>query len=121
MSRFRPLIGALLVCALVVSVGADCLVGQDMTADQMACCAGTDHDCESVGSEDCCVGSDTQPQSPADRVQPVTPTLVALSPAFAAIPSDVALAAERLAHGPEYTGRFDGSPPVYIRLGTLLI
>lgn len=121
MSAYRPWIGALLTLALVTSIGAQCLIGQDITAAQMACCAGTDHDCQSVDAEDCCVGSDAQSQPPADRIQSVTPTLVAISPTFATTPNDVAVAAERLVHDPEHAGRFEGSPPVYIRLGTLLI
>lgn len=121
MLALRRWIGAILTLAFVVTIGAQCLIGQNMTAAQMACCAGTDHDCQSVGAEDCCVGSDAQPQPPADRIQSVTPTIVAISPAFATIPIDVAVAAGRLVHDPEHTGRFEGSPPVYIRLGTLLI
>lgn len=107
----RRSIGAVLTLAFVVSIGAQCLIGQDMTAIQMACCAGTDHDCQSVGAEDCCVGSDAQSQPPADRIQSVAPTLVAISPAFATIAVDVAVAAEQLVHDPYHAGRFEGLRP----------
>jgi hypothetical protein len=117
----RRSIGAVLTLAFVVTIGARCLIGLDPTAAQMACCVGTDHDCQSVGAEDCCVGGDAQSQPPAVGVQSITPALAALSPAFATIPIDTLVAARRLVHDSERGGPSATSSPLYIRLGALLI
>jgi len=118
MSSLRRWIGAGVTLALVVSIGAPCLIGQDMTAAQMECCAGTDHECQSMDAEDCCVGSDAQQQPPADRLQPVTSAPVL---AFATVPAEAPPPGERLVRNPQGARPFLGFAPVYILLGTLLI
>jgi len=84
-SYYRRWIGALLTMALVVSIGTDCLVGQDMSAEQMACCSGTDHDCEARSlTADCCVSQDAPAQGSVDRTQSLAFPQLVSAPALAA-------------------------------------
>ncbi|MEZ5318164.1 MAG: hypothetical protein R2752_12245 [Vicinamibacterales bacterium] len=121
MSTVRPWVGAALTVAFVVSIGARCLVGQDMTAAQMACCVGTDHECQSVGAEDCCVGSDAQQRPPADRLQSASSVKLVAVAGFTAIPPDLQPASERLMRTFDRPRVFVAAAPIHIVFCTLLI
>ncbi|MGE3511873.1 MAG: hypothetical protein AB7N65_23650 [Vicinamibacterales bacterium] len=120
MSRMRRALSAFLLIALVVSLGAECFVSDEMNAAQMACCAAMGHDCEAAGPiEDCCrsEGGD-QPQLVAKAQQPLTPpALVASLPEL-----DVPIKTQTFVSlDIESTRLVADSPPKYILLATFLI
>ena len=85
MPRVRRLASVALMTALVLSLAAQCLVGQEMTSAQMACCAGSDHDCQ--GSEavqaDCCQSERTYQAQFVQYVPQVVAPLAVLTSATA--------------------------------------
>ena len=118
-SHVRRSTALVLMTALALSVAAQCLVGQEMTAAQMACCAGTDHDCNSVVTADCCRSEQ------ADREQFVTAIQQLVSPPALASTAIAALvwprSPERAASGHDATELQAPSPPKYVLLASFLI
>jgi hypothetical protein len=114
-------LGAALVAAMVLSLGAQCLAGHEMTAAQMACCVGTDHDCRGVGAaEDCCQSEHAErDQLVAHLQQPVSPP-ARVNTAIAAFvePVDARGAAAVALDTPSPIAN---SPPRYVLLETFLI
>jgi hypothetical protein len=119
MPQARRSASLVLMMALMLSLGAQCLVGQAMTTAQMACCAGTDHDCDGMGArQDCC------PSERAEQAQLVKQTLQVMPP-VAVLTSAMAA----LVRPPQTHSAFDlrttplkgSSPPKYILLATFLI
>ena len=80
----RPVAGVL-VLALAVVLSAECLVGEEMTAAEHACCAAMADNCESMGAQhDCCTpDNDATQQLTAKILIPtadVAPVLFAAAP-----------------------------------------
>jgi len=111
---------AFLLIALVVSVGVECFVSDDMNAAQMACCAAMSHDCEAAGpTEDCCrtEGGD-QPQLVAKAQQSITPPALVGSLPELDVPIETHTS---VSLDIESTRLVADSPPKYILLATFLI
>jgi len=120
MPRVRWSTSLVLMIAFVLSLGAQCLVGQEMTTAQMACCAATDHDCgAAAAAEDCCQSERgdqalllQQPQRPVAPLTLVTSTI----PAPDAPPDTYASAFDV-----NSTVLKAASPPRYVLLASFLI
>ena len=104
--------------AFVLSLGAQCVVGQEMTTAQMACCEGTDHDCQRAGAaEDCCPNEGAEQQL-VKQVPPLVPPPAVIKCTIPALvsPTDTYSASD-----------VDGSrlkavsPPKYVLLASFLI
>lgn len=81
----RPVAG-ILVFALAVVLSAECVVGEEMTAAEHACCAAMADNCESMGAEhDCCTpDNDATPQLTSVKILiptvDIAPVLLAAAP-----------------------------------------
>ncbi|MBY0497451.1 MAG: hypothetical protein K2Y23_24880 [Cyanobacteria bacterium] len=81
----RPVAGVL-VLALAVVLSAECLVGEEMTAAEHACCASMADTCESMGAEhDCCTpDNDATPQLTSVKIliptADIAPVVMAAAP-----------------------------------------
>lgn len=81
----RPVAG-ILVFALAVVLSAECVVGEEMTAAEHACCAAMADNCESMGAEhDCCTpDNDATPQLTSVKIliptADIAPVLLAAAP-----------------------------------------
>lgn len=122
MPRVRQSIGVALMMALVLSIGAQCVVGQEMTTAQMACCAGTDHDCGTAAAAPECCQNDGAAQGAlaAALVQPVVfpPDLVSSVVVDFATPPDTHAASGINVDRPPSIA---ASPPKYVLLASFLI
>ncbi|MBI2829258.1 MAG: hypothetical protein HYX77_08320 [Acidobacteria bacterium] len=112
--------GVALVMALMLSLGAECLVGQEMAAAQMACCADTDHDCGAAATtEDCCQSERADQDRLVNQAQQPVPPLVLVAstiPALVLPPNTYASA-----FGVNTTELKAASPPKYVLLASFLI
>jgi hypothetical protein len=82
----RPL-AWVLVLALGVVLSAECVIGEEMTAAEHACCTAMAHDCESAGAQqDCCTTDDGAKPQLASAKQILVPTFDAAPLLFAAVP-----------------------------------
>ena len=111
---------AILLIALGVSLGAECFVSDEMTPEQMACCAAMNHDCETAGpTEDCCRSeAGDQPQLVAKAQHSITP------PALVGSLLDLDVPIEThtfVSLDIESTRLVADSPPKYVLLATFLI
>ena len=99
MAKVRRLASFALVTAVVLSLATQCLVGQEMTTAQMACCAATDHDCgQAAVAADCCdteraeqervVTQIHQPAPPVATVTSAILPLVRLADTYSAVVVD---------------------------------
>lgn len=105
--------------AFVLSVGAQCLVGQEMTTAQMACCAATDHDCgAAAATEDCCQSERAQQEQLLTQAQHLVPPLALVS---STIPALVPLLNTYTFTFVDTTALKAASPPKYILLASFLI
>lgn len=119
MLRARRSTSLALMTAFVLSLGAQCLVGQEMTTAQMACCAATDHDCgAAAATEDCCQGERAEQDQLLTQAQHLVPPVALITSTIPAlVPTDT------------YTSAFDvnttelkaASPPKYVLLASFLI
>jgi hypothetical protein len=120
MPRTRRLASWALVTAIVLSIGTQCLVGQEVTPAQMACCANTDHDCQSSTAvqADCCQGERVEQGQLVAYAQQVVAPLVIVTSATAALarPPDA-----RAAFHVDTTPLRTAPPPKYVLLATFLI
>lgn len=108
-----------LMAALMLSIGAQCLVGQDMTMAQMACCAGTKHDCGGAAvAQDCCQSERAEQVQLVKQSLQVAPPVAVLSHATVALvrPRDT-----RSVFEIDTTPLQRSSPPKYVLLATFLI
>lgn len=120
MAKVRGLASFALMTALVLSLAAQCLVGQDMTTAQMACCAGTDHDCQGAEAleADCCQAEGAEQAQLVEYVQQIAAPLPVLTSATAAfIRPPVARRVFDLHSTPQQAS----PPPKYVLLATFLI
>lgn len=93
----RP-VAWVLVLALGVVLSAECVIGEDMTAAEHACCAAMDHDCESAGAQqdqDCCTTDTGTKLQVASAKQILVPTFDAAPLLFAAVPPSSPLRSQR--------------------------
>ena len=110
-----------LVAALMVSIGAQCLVGHEMmTTAQMLCCAGTDHDCGGAAvAQDCCQSEQAEQDQLVSHIQQLVsrPALAPISIAAFVPPLDT--------YSPGFnqgtTELHAASPPKYVLLASFLI
>ena len=121
MPKVRRSTGVALMMALVLSLGAQCLVGQDMTTAQMAwCCATTDHDCQgAAAAEECCQSERAEQDQLLQQSRQLVPPLAVVTSTLPALvpPLDT------------YVSVFDvdttelkaASPPKYVLLASFLI
>jgi hypothetical protein len=119
--KVRRSLSVALMMALVVSIGAQCVVGDEMTATQMACCVGTDHDCgTAAAAPDCCQSEGAATEPLAAHIQQVVFPPAALISAVADLtaPPDTASA-----HGFDIdrVPLIAASPPKYVLLAAFLI
>lgn len=119
--KVRRSIGVALMMALVMSIGAQCVIGGEMTTAQMACCVGTDHDCgTAAAAPDCCQSEVAAREQLAAHVQQVVFPPAPLTGAVADLttPPDTASV-----HGFEIdrVPLIAASPPKYVLLATFLI
>ena len=108
-----------LMAALMLSIGAQCLVGQEMTTAQMACCVGTEHDCgDAAVAQECCESERAEQAQLVNQFLQVAPPVAVLSHATFALvrPPDTRSAFEL-----ETTPLKGSSPPKYLLLATFLI
>lgn len=108
-----------LMAALMLSIGAQCLVGQEMTTAQMVCCAGTEHDCgDAAVAQECCESERAEQAQLVTESLQVAPPVAVLSHAIVALvrPPDT-----RSALAIETTPLQASSPPKYLLLATFLI
>lgn len=119
MAMMRRLASVTLVTVMALSLAAQCLVGQEMTTAQMACCAGTEHDCGGAAvTEDCCQTERAEQAQLVNQLLQVAPPVAVLSHASFA-----------LVRPPEMRSAFEleampvkaSSPPKYVLLATFLI
>lgn len=105
--------------ALMLSLGAQCLVGQEMTTAQMACCAATDHDCEGPGAvQECCQSERAEQAQLVKQTPQIVPPVVLLTRVAAAL---VRPPCTRSAFEVRTTPLKGSSPPTYVLLATFLI
>lgn len=89
--QFARSIAGVLVLALAVVLSAECVVGEEMTAAEHACCAAMAHNCESMGAQhDCCTpDNDATPQLTGAKIliptADVAPVLFAVTPPSAPV------------------------------------
>jgi hypothetical protein len=117
----RRSIGVALMMALVVSVGAQCVVGGEMTTTQMACCVGTNHDCgTAAAAPDCCQSEGAAREQLAAHIPQVVFPPAPLVSAVAGLATPPATAS---AHGFDIdrVPLIAASPPKYVLLAAFLI
>jgi hypothetical protein len=116
----RRLASFALMTAIVLSHAAQCLIGQEMTMAQMACCAGTDHDCEGTEAfqADCCPSERAEQVQLAQYLQQVVAPLAVLTSATAAF---LRPPVTRAAFHVTATPLNAAPPPKYVLLATFLI
>lgn len=120
MLRVRRSTSLALMTAFVLSLGAQCLVGQEMTTAQMACCAATDHDCgTAAATEDCCQSERAEQDQLLTQAQQLVPPVALITstiPALAPPPNTYASAFDV-----NTTELKAASPPKYVLLASFLI
>lgn len=107
--------------ALTLSLGAQCLAGQEMTPAQMACCVGSDHDCGSAAAADGCCQSERTAQNQllnTVQIQPLVAPPVVVTSTLSAL---VEPAETHASCHVNTTGLKGASPPTYLLLATFLI
>ncbi len=106
--------------ALVLSLGAQCVVGQEMGTAQMACCVATDHDCQgAAASEDCCQSERAEQEQLVKQIQQLVPPLAV---ATSTIPALVRLPDMHVGFYVVSTTELKAaSPPKYVLLASFLI
>lgn len=100
----RPVAGVL-VLALAVVLSAECVVGDEMTAAEHACCAAMAHNCESMGAQHDCCTPDNDATSQLTSAKTLIPTVDVAPVLFAAMPPSTPLQnrrANRLSFGYAY-------------------
>lgn len=109
-----------LIAALMLSIGAKCLVGQKMTTAQMVCCAGTEHDCgDAAVAQECCESERAeQAQLVVKQAPQVMPPVAVPTTVTAAL---VRPPQTRSALEVRTTPLKGSSPPKYVLLATFLI
>jgi hypothetical protein len=120
-SRARQPIGVILMMALLVSIGAQCVLGNEMTATQMACCVGTDHDCgTATAAAECCQSETAAAEQLVAKLQQVVFPLAPITgvPAMLLAPPD---AHAVRGFDVDRIGTTAESPPTYVLLATFLI
>lgn len=119
MFRFRRVAALGMVAALMVSIGAQCLVAHEqMTTEPMLCCAGIHHDCGAAIGQDCCESERAAHDQLLNQIQRIHPPVALLTGATAV-----------LFRPPDAHHRFDiettplkaSPPPRYVLLATFLI
>ena len=120
MPTVRRFASVAVMTALMLSLAAQCLVAQDMTASQMACCAGTAHDCEGAGAleADCCQSERAQQAQVVEYAQQVVMPLTLTTAATTALLRQPDVAAT--IH-PVTAPLAAPSPPKYVLLAAFLI
>ncbi|MBI4263811.1 MAG: hypothetical protein HY657_05525 [Acidobacteria bacterium] len=120
MSKVRRSTGVPLMMALVLSLGAQCLVGQDMTTAQMACCAATDHDCgAAAATEDCCQSERAEQDQLLTQAQHLVPPVALIASTIPALVPPLNTYAS--AFDVNTTELRAASPPKYVLLASFLI
>lgn len=120
-SKVRRSIGVALMMALVLSIGVQCVVGQEMTTAQMACCVGTDHDCGSAAADaECCQSERAEHSQLFSKVQieQLVPPLALIT---SAVPALTRPAETHVAFHINTTELKGTSPPKYVLLAAFLI
>lgn len=119
MLSVRRLICAPVTTALVLSLGAQCLAWQDMSAAQMACCAAIEHDCHAAAAaQDCCqTERGDQPQAAKQIQQLARPAAILTN----TIPGLVRAPDLHSAFGMASVPLTTASPPKYVLLASFLI
>jgi hypothetical protein len=120
-SKVRRSIDVALMMAFVVSIGAQCVVGDEMTATQMACCAGTDHDCgTAAAAPECCQTEVAAKEQLAAKIQQVVfpPAPISRAVADFVAPPDIHSAR---GFDIDRVPLVSESPPTYVLLATFLI
>lgn len=119
--KVRRSIGVALMMALVLSIGVQCVVGQEMTTAQMACCVGTDHDCGSAAAaEDCCQSERAGQEQLLNKVQ-IQQLVPPLAFVTSAVPALTRPAETHVAFHVNTTELKGASPPKYVLLAAFLI
>ena len=121
MSFARQSTGVALVTALLVSLGAQCLIADEATATRMPCCASAEHDCHSPAVAQACCEIE-----PLDEAQVVPPYVQPLAAPVILHPSSTIPALTSSATTPrgiviDATDIKGASPPTYVLLNTFLI
>lgn len=120
-SQMRQSVGVALMMAFMLSIGLQCVVGQEMTTAQMACCAGTDHDCgTAAAAPECCQSDGVAQELLAALVKQVVfpPALVSSPVADLASPPDTDAAS---GFDIDRAPLIAASPPKYVLLASFLI
>jgi hypothetical protein len=119
-SKVRQCVGVALMMAFMLSIGLQCVVGQEMTTAQMACCAGTDHDCGTAAAPECCQSDGVAQELLAALVKQVVfpPALVSSTVADLASPPDTDAAS---GFDTDRAPLIAASPPKYVLLASFLI
>lgn len=121
MPRARWSASVVLMMAFMVSLGAQCLVGQKMTAAQMACCVGSNHDCNGTGAvQDCCKTERAEQLQLAKRSAQIVPPVAVLTSTTIALIGPLQ-ARSRSAFEVGTTPLKGSFPPKYVLLATFLI
>ena len=119
MARVRPVTSLVLATAILLSAGAQCLLGAETTAP-MACCADGKHDCLNVraAQADCCQIEQAPLPQPLERMHQLTSSMAVLTRAIGAPvrPAEIAARAGR-----DATPIRASSQPTYLLLATFLI
>lgn len=86
MPRARHFTSIVLIAGILLSVGAQCLLGMEMTAAEMPCCAGTEHDCHDAQAvqADCCQTEQAEQPQLLGRLQQLIAPLAVLTTATGA-------------------------------------
>ena len=108
-----------LMAALMLSIGAQCLVGQDMTTAQMACCAGTEHDCgHAAVAQECCESERAEQERVVKQIHQPAPPLAIVTSAILPL---IRLSDTYSAVVVDTTTLKATSPPKYVILASFLI
>lgn len=106
--------------AFALSLGAQCVVGQEMRTAQMACCVATDHDCQgAAASEDCCQSERAEQEQLVEQIQQLVPPPAVVMSTISAL---VRLPDTHFGFYVVSTTELKAaSPPKYVLLGSFLI
>lgn len=120
MPRVRHVTSLVLATALLLSAGAQCLLGAEMTTAPMACCAEAGHDCVDVRAvpADCCQIEQAPLPQPLERIHQLAPSMAVLTSATGA-PVRAAQTASRVSV--DTIPVRASSKPKYVLLATFLI
>ena len=118
--RVRRSATVALVAMAVLSLGAECVAGQEMTTARMPCCVASDHDCHGATIADGCC------QSERVRQERLVTQILRLEPSLAVVartaPALVRLPDPRFGfYGASTTELKAASPLTYVLLSFFLI